>query len=482
MKSQSFALVLAALPAAFAHTAFTDFFVDGVAVGDGVAIRIPRDPATATFPIGGGKLGSNTLACNVDGDKGVSRVQNVKDGATLTFEIRSWPNDPTNEPLDRGHKGPCAVYLKKVDSAIDDPGYGDGWFKLFDDGYDASSQQWCSDKIIDNNGLLSIVLPKGLQGGYYLARPEILALHAANNGDPQFYTGCAQIYLDSTGDLVPETTVSIPGYVKEDDASVTFDIYNRDNSEYTKPGPAVAKLTSGGAATASGGQGQTEGTLPEGCIAINDNWCGKEVPSYTDETGCWAADADCWAQAKVCWANTAVTGGKGCEIWQDKCNGIQSACKSKNFNGPPNKGKSLIPVAKTIDVGLIMPTVGGGVVAPQSTKAQAAASSKPVVSNSPPKNTPAASSAAAPKTSAAAPKTSAVYDEYEATEPTAVEAPAYTPVTTAAPEPTKVSCPPGVECVTVYHTVVKTEVQYTTVWVDPKVRRSIHARRHARMS
>lgn len=99
------------------------------------------------------------------------------------------------------------MYLKKVDSAVNDPGHGDGWFKLFDDGYDAGSDKWCSDKLIDNNGYFSVVLPKGLQGGYYLARPELLALHNANKGDPQFYTSCAQIFLQSDGDLVPESTV-----------------------------------------------------------------------------------------------------------------------------------------------------------------------------------------------------------------------------------------------------------------------------------
>ena len=62
------------------------------------------------------------VAVNVDGSKGVSRVQTVPDGATLTFEIRSWPDDPSKERLERGHKGPCALYLKKVASAVEDQG------------------------------------------------------------------------------------------------------------------------------------------------------------------------------------------------------------------------------------------------------------------------------------------------------------------------------------------------------------------------
>lgn len=100
-------------------------------------MRMRKDPAKASFPLE--DLSSNDMACSmlarsairgqsltnpsdVDGETGVSRVQSVSDGATLSFEIRSWPNDPTKERLDRGHKGPCAVYLKKVDSAVEDQG------------------------------------------------------------------------------------------------------------------------------------------------------------------------------------------------------------------------------------------------------------------------------------------------------------------------------------------------------------------------
>jgi hypothetical protein len=297
----------------------------------------------------------------------VSRVQPVKDGALLTFEIRSWPDDATKERLDRGHKGPCAVYLKKVDDASTDKAVGDGWFKIFDHGYDSATDRWCTDEIIDNNGLLSVHLPKGMEGGDYLARPEIIALHVANKDDPQTYTGCAQIFLESSGNLVPESTVSIPGYMKYGTPSTHFDIYNTDNSEYVIPGPKVAKLTLKGVQTAS--TTQTEGLKPEGCIMENANWCGKEVPSYSDEEGCWASQENCWDQGKVCFSSSPPTGNAGCDLWQKKCQALQDACTAKKFNGPPNKGKVLTPVKKAVDVGMIMATIGGGIVdAPSSTK------------------------------------------------------------------------------------------------------------------
>jgi hypothetical protein len=381
--------------------------------------------------------------------------------------------------LDPGHKGPCAVYLKKVDSAIDDPGYGDGWFKLFDDGYDASTKQWCTDKLIDNKGLFSVALPKGLKGGYYLARPEILALHNAANGDPQFYAGCAQVFVESTGDLVPETTVSIPGYVKAGEDSVSFNIYTRDNAEYKVPGPKVAKLSSSSSAAGTNSQAQTkqtEGLRPSDCILENDNWCGKETSDYSDEKGCWASADECWKQLDVCYHTSLPTGNAGCKIWGDKCQAHGDSCKAKNFNGPANKGKDLTPPKKTIDVGLVFPAQSGGVDSSPKPSAQAPAASSAAVSAPAASATPAQQSQAPPKAS--------YTGGYEAAAPSAAAANAGKPTMTvtlhasaAAPAPTEAVCPPNYECVTEVVKVTKTKVEYKTVYANDR-RRSMHERRN----
>lgn len=391
MKTQAILITaLAAAPSALAHAVWSVLYVDGVSQGDGAAIRMNHDPKTATFPLV--DYSSDDMACNVDGTKGVDFVSPVKDGSTLTFELRSWPDDASKMSLDRGHYGPCAIYLKKVDSAIDDSAAGDGWFKLMDDGYHADTDQWCTDRIIDNAGHLSVELPKGLEGGYYLARPEVVALHNATKGAAQFYTGCAQIFLKSSGSLVPESTVSIPGpdYVAAGQSSVDFNIYLGKNAEYHVPGPAVANYTHNTNQASTSQTSQTKGLVPSSCIAQNANWCGKEVASYSDETGCWASGEDCWAQGKKCYADAPPTGNKVCELWNDKCQAINDACNAKDFNGPPNKGKVLTPKRATIDIGLVIKPVGGGIIE-DSTPASAAA-----VSPSPPA---AASSAYEPTTS-----------------------------------------------------------------------------------
>jgi hypothetical protein len=347
--------------------------------------------------------------------------------------------------------------------------------------------------MIDNNGLMSVVLPKGIKGGYYLARPEILALHNAYEGDPQFYTGCSQIFVESSGNLVPESTVSIPGYVNAGEESMNWNIYTADNSKYPVVGPAVAKLSSTSSAAGANVNAQTtqtQGLKPPGCICVNANWCGFEVSSYSDETGCWAASDECWKQNTACYNSAPPTGNVGCTLWEAKCKGIQDACTNKNFNGPPNKGKDLTPKAETIDVGLVMAT--SGVAAGSEPKTSVAV----VKSNAPAATSSAAVENKAPAyTSAAAAPASSAASEAEPTFTGAGEYggaasslttnleqnAATTPTSQIAPEPTKVVCPAGYECVTVTKTVVKTQNVYVTMAAYEKKRETLQARRYKRV-
>lgn len=389
--------------------------------------------------------------------------------------MRSWPDDPSKMSLDRPHKGPCAFYLKKVSSAVDDKATGDGWFKLYDQGYDKSTDRWCTDDLIDNKGRFSVKIPENLAGGYYLARPELLALHNATDGDGQFYLGCGQIYVESKGDLAPEqgSTVSIPGYVKAGDPSVKFNIYNKKNDQYKVPGPAVAKLVSGGNAgkASDGAAKQSEGLKPASCILENGNWCGKEVAAYSDEKGCWASGEDCWAQAKTCWDAAGPTGGKGCKIWQEKCEAMNNGCKSKNFNGPPNKDKDLTPEKATIDVGKVMGSKlevvnGNAAAAPAAPAAPSAApSAAPASSEKKAEATSVAAEAKQPKASetpaqAEQPKPSASSNEKPSTKSRSRSRPTVTPAPVANIE---------TEVVKVYQTV--------TVNPYERRRRGVHHRR-----
>lgn len=271
-----------------------------------------------------------------DGDKAVQYTCPAPGGAKLTFQFRESPSSNKKGAIAEGHRGPCSVYMKKVDDMSSGSAAGDGWFKVFEDGYNVKEDKWCVDRLIENKGLLSVDLPTGLPAGYYLVRPEILALHNAPEGDPQFYTSCAQIFIENgpEGPLeIPEKyETSIPGYVTKKDPAVTYNIYGDEHKAYTVHGPDVWNPTSKGTGTK---KTQKEGIVPKNCLAKNANWCGKALAKYSDEDGCWAAAKKCWDQGDSCWDTAPPTGGYGCDTWNDYCKEIDASCKAKDFNGPP---------------------------------------------------------------------------------------------------------------------------------------------------
>lgn len=180
-------------------------------------------------------------------------------------------------------------------TASNNAAQGDGWFKIYENTYDEDEDsKWCTEKLIANNGFLSVNVPQGLKGGDYLVRTELLALHAAQEDppDPQFYVGCAQVFLDGSEDgTVPEgVTINKDTYdlgIK----GLTYNLYSTPlELPYPRFGPAVYKPDAkvSAAKAGSGEAVQKKGLEPEGCILVRDDWCGFEVPSYSDEEGCWA--------------------------------------------------------------------------------------------------------------------------------------------------------------------------------------------------
>ncbi|KAL8720532.1 MAG: hypothetical protein Q9225_002624 [Loekoesia sp. 1 TL-2023] len=339
LKSKALLVAVAAFDAASAHTTFTNFFIDGAPQGDGTCVRMSDNIPEATFPIR--PVTSQDMACGVNGEKGVARICPANSGSQLTFNFRDWPDGSQPGSLDKSHMGPCAVYMKKVDnSAADNNAAGPGWFKIFEEDYDNSSGQWCTSKIMANDGKLSVNLPTDLAGGYYLVRPELLALHQADKTppDPQFYVGCAQIFLQSSGSSVPKDTVSIPGHVSMQDKAMTFDIWTaKGQISFPQFSPPTYKSASSKRGIESRTQlTQTFGLKPANCIMENDNWCGLKLPSYADEGGCWASSQNCWDQSKTCYDSAGPVGSKNCKNWESYCDSVKNACGAGNFNGPPS--------------------------------------------------------------------------------------------------------------------------------------------------
>ncbi|KAI4287723.1 MAG: hypothetical protein L6R35_003016 [Caloplaca aegaea] len=338
--SKALLLAVAILDAVNAHTTFTNFYVDQAPMGDGTCVRMSRDIPKATWPIR--PINSQDMACGVNGDKGVARICPAKSGSQLTFNFRDWPDGSQPGSLDKSHMGPCAVYMKKVENAAaDNNAAGAGWFKIFEEDYDNSTAQWCTSKIMANDGKLSVKLPTDLAGGYYLVRSELLALHEAdkNPADPQFYAGCAQVFLQSSGSSVPKDTVSIPGHVNMQHPAMTFHVWNKPKQfSFPQFGPPTYQGGSSKRAidTRADQLEQTLGLKPANCIMENDNWCGLTLPGYSDEKGCWASSQKCWDQSKTCYDSAGPVGSKNCKNWESYCESIKNACASGNFNGPPS--------------------------------------------------------------------------------------------------------------------------------------------------
>lgn len=162
------------------------------------------------------------------------------------------------------------------------------WFKIWDEGYDQSTSQWCTEKLIKNNGFLSVKVPSNLLNTYYLVRVELLALHEAdkNPPQPQFYIGCAQIFLNSTGIELPSNTVKIPGHVSLEDPGLRYDIYDSRKPSYQLSGPKQYVGGSSPVIKYDRQPSQEEGLLPSNSVLTNANWWAVEVPAYRDGKGC----------------------------------------------------------------------------------------------------------------------------------------------------------------------------------------------------
>ncbi|MCJ1271945.1 hypothetical protein MMC22_011850 [Lobaria immixta] len=338
---KSVLLAVAAAQAVNAHTRFTNFYVDGVNQGDGTCVRMSNINDEATNPVHG--ITGNDMACGVNGQNGVARVCGVNAGSKMTFEYRFWPDGSQRGAIDISHKGPCEVYMKKVDSAIKDQAIGDGWFSIYRDDYDG--KQWCTEKLIPNDGHLTVTIPHDLEGGYYLVRPALLALHQADKTppDPQFYVGCAQIFLTSNGAAKPKDTVSIPGYVSFKDPAMTYHIWETPLKPFQWFGAAPYIGGDGSKRDLHVRATQTEGLPSKNCLIPNDNWCGTQLPSSSDEGSCWATSQNCFNQLTACYDSAGPTGHSGCTAWEKYCGAVQSACKSGQFNGPPSASSYIPP-------------------------------------------------------------------------------------------------------------------------------------------
>lgn len=61
-----------------------------------------------------------------NGTTGVDRVCSVNQTSKLSFLFREYADGSKAGAIDSSHKGPCAVYMKRVASSINDTAVGSG--------------------------------------------------------------------------------------------------------------------------------------------------------------------------------------------------------------------------------------------------------------------------------------------------------------------------------------------------------------------
>ncbi|KAI0770500.1 glycosyl hydrolase family 61-domain-containing protein [Fomes fomentarius] len=228
-------LVLAASSVS-SRTVFSAIAVDSVALGHGVAVRVP----TSNAPIA--DLTSNDIVCNANFIQPVSDVvASVPAGGLVTAEFHhtsaGFTGPDPSDPLDPTNKGPVLAYLAKVPDATQEQVTGLQWFKIFEQGLNPQTHQWGSDLLFINGGFVNITIPSCLEAGQYLLRAESISLSQATQyPGAQFFMSCAQLQVTGGGNASPKT-VSFPGAYTPTSPGIVANIFTAET--YTPPGPAV---------------------------------------------------------------------------------------------------------------------------------------------------------------------------------------------------------------------------------------------------
>ncbi|KAJ2326888.1 hypothetical protein GGI00_004618, partial [Coemansia sp. RSA 2681] len=154
-------------------------------------------------------------------------------------------------------------------------GQGNAWFKIYEQGYDAAKDMWCTDIVRENHGKLAVKIPTQINNGEYLLRTEIIALHNARTaGEAQFYPNCAQISVTGATFGSPEL-YPVSGIYNPTEPGILFD-RRKGGATYKIPGPPSYALNMASLIDAVGeclvrlGSGNYDGSL-----AIVDGYLGQ---------------------------------------------------------------------------------------------------------------------------------------------------------------------------------------------------------------
>ncbi|KAI2602144.1 lytic polysaccharide monooxygenase [Hypoxylon sp. NC1633] len=159
------------------------------------------------------------------------------------------------------HPGPEMHYLAPCgDVSCGDVDKNDlRFFKIFERGLvqggmadspDWNTQRWATTEVHKNvqaegEGFVdtfTVHIPANIKTGNYVLRHEILGLHMAQDGSPEFYPQCINLQVSGSGDQQPEGVPATEMY-HSSDPGIDIDIWV-DLESYEVPGPTVSGVIS----------------------------------------------------------------------------------------------------------------------------------------------------------------------------------------------------------------------------------------------
>lgn len=178
------------------------------------------------------------------GAKPADNSGTIAAGGTASFLWTSDDKQRNPEGWTRGHRGPILTYIA--------PCNGDTceksslrWTKISEAGLISGPANtegvWATDELLDNGGVTSATIPEAIAPGKYVIRNEIIALHRADLGEPEFYMQCGNIEITGSGtdDLSGAGVAASELYSKSDAQLFDFSIYDSKDTEWPIPGPPL---------------------------------------------------------------------------------------------------------------------------------------------------------------------------------------------------------------------------------------------------
>ncbi|KAI1343671.1 glycosyl hydrolase family 61-domain-containing protein [Xylariaceae sp. FL0016] len=217
--------------------------------------------------------GTADINCHINAEPG-ALTSTVSAGGTVDFQWTTWPHGI----------GPVLTYVAACDgdcSAADKTALK--WVKIDESGYDADTETWAAQSLIDNNNTWTTTVPSGLASGNYVFRHEIIALHGASeeNG-AQNYPQCMNIAITGGGSDSPDGTLGTELY-SADDAGILFNPYGTITS-YEIPGPALYSGASSGSGSGSGSASSTTAATATTASASATKAVTTTAPAATTTT------------------------------------------------------------------------------------------------------------------------------------------------------------------------------------------------------